>query len=133
VAVGGKVIRLEGMAELQAAFRLADKGLSKDLRAAFQSAAEPVRQGAEALAVSRIRRIGVTWSRMRVGITRTSVYVAPRQRGVTSKVGARARRPNLAPLLLDRAMEPALDANREKVMRETDDALRDLARTWSRV
>jgi hypothetical protein len=44
---------------------------------------------------------------MRIGVTRTLVYVAPRQRGVRGQ--GPKRRPNLADLMMSRAMEPALE------------------------
>ena len=55
------------------------------------------------------------WSKMRVGVNRNLVYVAPRQRGLKSK-GARAARTQkaqnaatkFAGFLMDKAMEPAL-------------------------
>ena len=107
--------------------------VDKDLRDAMKSAAEPVRRDAEQLAVSNIRRIGIPWSRMRTGVTRHSVYVAPVERGVKSRTIRRGRRPNLKPLLLERAMDPALDQNADKVEREVIDAMDDLFRRWERV
>jgi hypothetical protein len=53
---------------------------------------------------------------MRVGTTRSLVYVAPVKRGVRGAADRR-RRPNLAPLLMDRAMEPALAQNEAEVER----------------
>ena len=106
--------------------------LSKELRKGLQEAAEPIRVDAEQLAESRIPRIGFEWSRMRVGVTRTSVYVAPQQRGVKSKVNERLRRRNLADLLIGRAMIPALDANIADVSEAIDDVLATVGRAWER-
>lgn len=128
-----EIIRIEGLRELTRAFRLARNGLSKDLRAALESSAEPVRSQAQLLAVARIRRIGTPWSRMRVGITQSAVWIAPVERGVKSRTLTSRRRPDLKNLLLDRAMEPAAEANRDRVVAEVEDTLRDLARAWSRV
>lgn len=125
-------VRVEGLESLRRAFRLAGTGIDRDLRAALQSAAEPVRADAESLAVARIRRIGVAWSRMRVGVTRSTAYIAPVSRGDKSLRRARGR-PNLKPLLLERAMGPAVEANVATVERQIIDALNDLARMWSRV
>jgi hypothetical protein len=122
-------VRVEGLRELHRAFDVAGREMTKDLRAGLRSAAEPVRSDAESLAVQGIDRIGVPWSRMRVGVTRSSVYVAPQQR----KRGRGSPRPNLAGLLLDRAMIPALEQNKEKVEQEVLDAIRDMARAWERV
>lgn len=125
-----RIIRVEGLGSLQRAFSVADKGLSRKLRESLKDAAEPVRADAESSAVSSIRNIGIPWSRMRVGITRSSVYVAPQQRGRRSRSIIRGRRPNLKPLLLDRAMEPALEANIGGIEREAERVLDDVARRW---
>lgn len=127
-----KAIRVEGLRELQRAFRLARTGISSDLKAGLESAAEPVRVEAQERALASIPRVGIPWSRMRTGVTQRMVYVAPRERGVKTRGRERFRRPNFARLLLGRAMEPAFAANRDKVIREAEDVLRDLARMWSR-
>lgn len=131
--MANEVIRIEGLSELSRAFRHARTGIAKDLRSALESSAEPVRADAQTLALSSIRRIGTPWSRMRVGVTQSMVYVAPIERGVKRHGRERFRRPNLARLLRDRAMQPAFAQNRDKVVREVEDTLADLARTWSRV
>lgn len=128
-------VRIEGLQELQRAFRLARTGISRDLRAGLESAAEPVRQDAERLTFSEIsgmRRGVIPWHSMRVGVTQKMVYVAPMQRGDTSLRSTRKRR-NLPPLIIRKAYEPALAANRDDVVREAEDVLRDIARMWSRV
>lgn len=126
-------IRVEGLRDLQRAFSLADRRLKTELRDRLRDAAEPVRADAENLAGERVRNIGGRWSRMRVGVTQRVVYVAPRERGVTSRGRASSRRPNLGGLLMDRAMQPALDQNREEVVREVDDLLLNIGREWERV
>jgi hypothetical protein len=123
-------VRVEGLRELQRAFQLAGKEEIKELRAALRQAAEPVRFDAEAYAASRIRNIGFAWSRMRVGVTRSLVYAAPRQRGARGNL--RHKRPNLAGLLMERALLPALETNREQIVENVDDMLEDVARLWGR-
>jgi hypothetical protein len=122
-----RVIRVDGLSALQRAFAVADRELSRKLREALRDAAEPVRADAEQRATSQIPRIGLPWSRMRVGVTRSSVYVAPNERGSRRRG---TRRPNLAALLLGRAMEPALAENIERVEREVEQVLDDIALTW---
>lgn len=126
----GNTIRVEGLRELQRAFTLADKTLERELRDTLREVAEPVRADAERLAVSGIPMIGLAWSRMRVGVTRTSVYVAPRQRGVRGN--ATRKRPNLAGLLLGRAMLPALERNEPRVTAEMDELLATVGKAWER-
>lgn len=126
-AVAG-TLRVEGFRELQRAFALADKALAREMRDGLRDAAEPVRADAERLAVSTIPRIGLPWSRMRVGVTRTSVYVAPKQRGTRSSEAR--RRPNLAGLLLGRSMVPALEQNEARVAAEVEQLLGAVGRAW---
>jgi hypothetical protein len=117
---------------MQRAFIRADKKLSTELRGRLREAAEPVAGTAETLAESQIRNIGVRWSRMRVGVTRSLVYVAPRQRGVKTNARNRLRRPNLAPLLMDRAMSPALDQHTSEIVESVDRLLVEVGRDWER-
>jgi hypothetical protein len=124
-------VRIEGLRELERAFKLYGRGMERGIREALEAASEPVRSDAQALAVSSIRNIGIPWSRMRIGVTRRTAYIAPQERGRNTRPGR--RRPNLRGLLLDRAMQPALDRNISKVEREIGDALDDLGRMWSRV
>ena len=107
------VVRVEGLHELQAALAKADRETRLGVRGGLRKIAEPVQRGAEELARANITRIGPRWSRMRVGITRDLVYVAPRERGTRGRSGK--HRPNLAPLLMDRAMQPALDQHTAEI------------------
>jgi hypothetical protein len=102
-------IVVRGLNELQASLAHADRTVRLGVRKGLREAAEPVQRGAEQLAMSEIRNMSRSpkWSRMRVGVTRNLVYVAPRQKGTRGR-GPR-RRPNLADLLMGRAMHPALD------------------------
>jgi len=122
-------IRVEGLRELQRAFKRADGTLQKDFRTSLRVAAEPVRASAEQLAVEKIRRIGVPWSRMRVGITQREVYVAPVKRGQKGR-DQRLRRPNLFDLLMGRSLEPALDQNIGKVEANVEKVLETVGRDW---
>ena len=64
---------------------------------------------------------------MKIGVTRRSVYVAPKQRETRIKT---RKRPKFADLLADRAMQPALDRNILKVQANVDDALQTVGRKW---
>lgn len=111
---------------MQRAFALANRSLSLELRKGLRESAEPVRADAQALAGDRIRNMTESWSRMRVGVTRTSVYVAPRSRGQ----GGRRKRRNLFELMIGRSLEPALDANVQDVTDRLDDVLVTVGRVW---
>lgn len=124
-------IRIEGLAHLQRTFSRLDGKLQGTLRDVLKGAAEPVRSDAEQLALHSITRMTIPWSRMRVGVTRHAVYVAPAQRGVKARGNARRRRPNLKPLLRNE-METALAQNRSRVRGSVKAMLGDLANDWGR-
>ena len=115
---------IKGYTAMQRAFKKADKDLPKDLRETLKAVAEPVRRDAADRAVREITNIGPKWSQMRTSVTQRGVYVAPRQRR------GRMKRPNLAPLLMDRAMQPALDAHASETEREVGKALDGLFSRW---
>jgi len=106
--------------------------MARDLNDALKSAGEPVRRTAETLAVANISRVGIPWSRMRLGITRHTVYVAPVERGVKSRTLRGRRRPGFKTKLLDEAMAPALVQQSDKVAQEVEDAVRDMGKAWAR-
>lgn len=113
-------VRVRGLRELQRDFKKMSKDLSKELRKELKEAAEPVRSSAEKLALGKIRNMprSPDWAGMRTGVTARSVYVVPsrRRRGGSGRT-------NLATLLLERAMDPALQENEDKVVDRLDDML----------
>lgn len=125
-----KTVRLKGYTELQRAFARADPLLKKELNATLRETAAPVRSDAESNARARIRRVGVKWSRMRVGVTRRAVYVAPRARGIRGD--DKRKRRKFGDLLMDRAMLPALDAHAGNTEASLERMLDDLATDWER-
>lgn len=101
-----QAVKLEGMAEILRALGRIDAVLPRRFQERLAKLAEPVRARAQELAGSSIRNITPEWEEMRLGVTTTTVYVAPaarRRRGSRPTVG----RPNLAGLLMSRAMVPA--------------------------
>ena len=104
-------VKVTGWRELDAAFRKINKDVDRQIRGILAAAAEPVRRRAEERAASEIRNVnpGDPWSQMRIGVTTKVVYVAPQRRG--SKGIGPQKRKNFGPLLMDRAMEPALEEN----------------------
>lgn len=108
-------IAIRGLAELQRDFRKMSGDLGPDTRRALREAARPVAERAQARALGEIRNMprSPRWARMRIGVSPRSVYIVPSAR---RRRGARGGRPNLAGLLFDRAMEPALDDEREALI-----------------
>ncbi len=123
-----------GLRDVQAAFADADKQLRLGIRGSLRQIAEPVRQGAEELAMSTMRNMprSPRWSKMRIGISRDLVYVAPRQRGFKGRGYDPRRRgygyahPPFSDLVMDRAMQPALDRHAGEIEHQFDELLRDV-------
>ena len=113
---------MRGLRELNRAFNLTGKDLKKELRDEIKAVGEPVRQLAEAKAVSEIRNVGVRWSGMRLGVTTKVGYVAPkaRRRGGSP-------RPKFGTLLMERAMLPALAQSEPMTIRRFDAMIDRLA------
>jgi hypothetical protein len=128
-----RAIHIEGLAQLETAFKRAGTGIDKDLRDALKSSAEPVKVDAQSRASGVIHVSAVNWTAMRVGITRHTVYVAPVEKGRRSRANPKIRRPKVKPRLLQGALDPALEANRPRVAQEVRDAVRDMGRAWGRV
>jgi hypothetical protein len=116
---------IEGMEELDRAFARAAKEAVRELRANYRRIAEPVRRDAQARAQMEITRIGPKWYRMRTGVTRRSVYIAPREHGVHSPTDPK-RRPKFADLMLEKAMLPAVESKADDVEREVEDLMNHL-------
>jgi hypothetical protein len=132
-ALAGQKLIVHGLGDLQRAFATAGKQASKELREGLKDVAEPIRIDAEHRAVDEISRIGPSWQRMRAVTRRNVVYVAPVERGRQSRRNPRLRRPNLAGLLMDKAMEPALEAHTEEVVERFDRLLVQLGTDWEHV
>lgn len=125
-------VYVTGMQEVSRAFAAAGKEAKRDLRKTFVEVARPIADDAEQLALGRISHIGGRWSKMRVGVTQKVVYVAPKQRGAQARANSALRRPNLAGLLMSRAMEPALERNEPHVERAVEHALDRIAERVNR-
>jgi len=126
VVVDRPAVLVEGEQQLFRAFAKADRESRLFVRREFRAIAEPTRREAEALALSQIRNMPKSpkWAGMRTGVTQKLVYVAPRQKGAR---GRRAgRRPNLADLLMGRAMEPALRRTEPGIERRVERAFDDI-------
>lgn len=110
-------VRVEGLRELNRRFARLDAAEKRELRADLRAAAEPVRSEAEHRAVADIRNIGSVWSRMKLGMTASYVYVAPKTR---RRLGS--PRPNVGTLLF-KAMAAALEAKEREITRVIEELL----------
>lgn len=125
-----KPVRVRGLRELNNALARADRDVRNGVRKTLRDVAEPVRADAERLAASEIRNIdgGDPWSRMRTGVTKTLVYVAPKQRSTRGP----KKRKNLANLLQTRSLDPALERNEDNVNRGFEQMLDTVADRFNR-
>lgn len=119
-------VRVKGLKELTRAFNGMSKDIAQDLVWELEEAADPVRKTAEPLALTTIRNMprSPRWATMKISVSKAKGAVAMfpasrRQRGSSG-------RPNLADLLMDRAMDPALEANETEVVKKVDDLLERL-------
>lgn len=124
-------VKVRGLREMNRAFARANRDLDRELKDTLKDAAEPVREGAERLAFTQIRGMvhSPRWAEQKIGATSRVVYIAPRQRGTKNPL---RRRPNLAGLLLGRAMEPALRQNEHRVVAKLERMLDRIGRRWER-
>jgi hypothetical protein len=124
---------VHGMQNLQRALKQADRDTRLGVRRELSGVAEPIRRDVETLARARIRRMprSPQWAEMRVGVTQKLVYVAPRQRG-RRRGDDPAKRRKLAPLMITRAMDPALQHNGPAVRRDFEQMLGRMAARFNR-
>lgn len=108
-------IKIKGQKELEAAFMQLHKETLVALQPALLEIAEIVRKDAEQKAGLNISNIGPRWERMRIGAKLSGVYVVPRTRRTVGPP-----RKNLADLLMNRAMQPALDEHESEVVERLD-------------
>lgn len=120
-------VQVEGLRELNRAFARLGKDVNREMRGELKKVAEPVASDAQQLAASRIRNIGPRWSQMRVGVTQKLVYVVPKQKGRLSRRNPKLKRPNMAPLLMTRALVPALHENEQRIVQRLENLLDRLA------
>ena len=122
-------LTVKGMPELQRALRRTSSDVRRGVQKAQRDVAEPVRAEAERLATS-IGNVGSGWERMRTGLTSCSIYVAPRKRG--RRGVDKRKRPKFAAVLMDRALQPALDMHDADIERRYEQMLDDVADRFNR-
>ena len=103
---------VNGLPALQRSLAASGPGVSKAMREGLKESAEPVAKLAEQLSLREIRRMrrSPEWAVTRTGVTRSAVYIVPKERGVRTRgTGDPKRRRNLVRLMMGRSFEPALN------------------------
>lgn len=122
-------VRVRGLRECTRAFENVREDLNDTVREGLKHAAEPVRVLAVRRAVAEIGNMphSPQWAEQKVVVSKRTalVYMAPKKRQTRA---AERKRPNLAELMMARAMEPALEENEEKVTRSVEALLDVLGR-----
>lgn len=119
-------IIVTGFTQLERDLKATGPALIKQMQIGLRLAVEPIKKDAEALALSDIRRMKAAkqkpppWSVQKIGQTTREVYMVPKEKGARGVTNARRRRPNFAALMLGRAYDPALEANRVQVTNTVD-------------
>lgn len=126
----GTVI-VHGLPQIQRDLARSIPEVGAAMRLGLKEAAEPTAHLAEQLSLRRIRRMSRSpqWAETRIGVTRSAVYIVPKQRGVKShNPFDPRRRPNLVELIMSRSFEPALESGatfaQASVTRLLDEVLR---------
>jgi len=126
VSYGAGAVEVEGLLEFQAAMKELEATVAADLKAGLVRAAEPVKGLATRHAlesISGMKRLkNSAWEEFRIGQSAGLVYIAPKERG--KKKGGQ-KRPNLAALLIVKAMEPAAEDARPVVEASVEVTLRE--------
>jgi hypothetical protein len=117
-------VQVEGLAELRRALSRLSTEAGRAFRAELADLGKDIAMDASTRAVDEIRNIGDRWSEFRVGVTAREVYVVPRERAVGR--GSARKRPNLAGMLMTRALEPAMVENEVYVEQRLNEILETL-------
>lgn len=126
-------VHVDGLRELERAFRQAGNGVAPAFRKQLKEVAAPVKLTAETYAATRIARNTPRWSRMRVGMSKSVLYMVPREKGRRGRGDPKFRRSQFGQMLLDRAMIPAVQENRSLLEQGVERTLDHVDEIWKSV
>lgn len=95
--------------------------MARELRGELKTIGEPIRSEASSLALASIRNISIPWATMKTVLTVNTIAVVPASK--SRGRGKGAKRHNLAGLLMDKALEPALARNHDRIADDVNAAL----------
>jgi len=118
-----------GFTQLNRSLAASGPAVSKAMRAGLKESAEPVAKIAEGLSLRDIPRMrrSPQWAKTRIGVTRSAVYIVPRERGVRARGDDPRRRRNLVGLMMGRSFEPALSLGAPIVERRVSRLIGEVA------
>jgi len=128
----GARINVKGLAETYRAFGNISENVQDELRDGLEEVGKPVQALGERYALERIRNMprSPAWAEMRIGVSKREalVYMVPDNRGRAGRGRGKRKRKNLASLLMNRAMDPAVEDNVETTERELEKVIDKLSR-----
>ena len=128
----GARINVKGLRETYRAFGNISDDVQGELRDGLEQAAKPVQALGERYALERIRNMprSPAWAEMKIGVSKREalVFMAPATKGRAGRGRTKRKRKNLANLLLERSMEPAVEDNVERTERGLEDVIDKLSR-----
>ncbi len=128
----GARINVKGLAETYRAFGNISEDVQDELRDGLEEVGKPVQALGERYALERIRNMprSPAWAEMRIGVSKREalVYMVPDNTGRAGRGRGKRKRKNLASLLMNRAMDPAVEDNVETTERELEKVIDKLSR-----
>ena len=122
-------VQVQGLQDLIRAFKLMPDEVVEEFTWEILEAAEPVRTAAQSKAATAPRNMAYTreWTAMRTGVSRrdTTVWVVPALHG--RRKNAPASNEAFVKAVQERALDPALEENTEKIINRIDDMLDRIA------
>ena len=128
----GARINVKGLAETYRAFGNISEDVQDELRDGLEEVGKPVQALGERYALERIRNMprSPAWAEMRIGVSKREalVYMVPDNTGRAGRGRGKRKRKNLASLLMNRAMDPAVEDNVDTTARELEKVIDKLSR-----
>lgn len=123
--------------EIQRALAKTGPAVEEAMKEGLRDAAEPVAKLAENLSLAKIKRMrrSPQWAVTRIGVTRSAVYIAPKERGVKSRNpfdprrrGLNIKKGGLVTQMMGKSFDPALTTMEPVVLARVNHLLREVIR-----
>lgn len=123
--------------EIQRALAKTGPAVEAAMKEGLRDAAEPVAKLAENLSLAKIKRMrrSPQWAVTRIGVTRSAVYIAPKERGVKSRNpfdprrrGLNIKKGGLVTQMMGKSFDPALTTMEPVVLARVNHLLGEVIR-----